>query len=176
MAEPPPPNYCYITADVLLPGTRWLDNHRGCFLVSVEPVSSVHTLDKYLDRFVWYRTEGYKILQIFCRFLGLNACLEEGQMPLLYGETSIESELKKSIAELNHAQMGPLVRFLPLILDKLLTLMVRPPVVNRLPLNLGQTLLEAIAALVHSITVHASGHRDAHSRHSLLASYIQVRV
>jgi len=50
MTEPPPPNYCYITADVLLPGTKWLDNHRGVFLVSVDPVSSVHTLDKYLDR------------------------------------------------------------------------------------------------------------------------------
>lgn len=70
--------------------------------------------------------------------------------------------------------MGPLVRFLPLVLDKLLTLLVRPPVVDRAPLNLGQTLLESVAALVQSVTTHAPGARDAHSRHSLLASYIQV--
>lgn len=158
MMEPPPSNYCYITPDVLLPGTRWYDNHRGVFLVNIEATSSVHPQDKYLDR-----------------FLSLCASLEEGTLPPLYGETNIELELKKSIAELNNAKMEPLVRFLPLVFDKLLTLLVRPPVVDRGTLNLGQALLESIANLVQNITMHAVGNKDQHNRHSLLATYIQYQ-
>lgn len=50
MLDPPPPNYSYIAPDVLLPGTRWVDAHRGVFNVILEPVSSVHPQDKYIDR------------------------------------------------------------------------------------------------------------------------------
>lgn len=42
MMEKPPSNYPYITADIHLPGTKWVDNHKGLFTVSVEAVSSVH--------------------------------------------------------------------------------------------------------------------------------------
>jgi hypothetical protein len=43
MIEHPPPNYSYIPPDVLLPGTKWVDNHKGIFSVNLEAVSSVHT-------------------------------------------------------------------------------------------------------------------------------------
>lgn len=43
MMEPPPDNYSYITPDVLLPGTKWVDNHKGIFTVHLEAVTSVHT-------------------------------------------------------------------------------------------------------------------------------------
>jgi len=43
MIERPPPNYSYIHPDVLLPGTKWVDNHKGIFCVNLEAVSSVHT-------------------------------------------------------------------------------------------------------------------------------------
>jgi hypothetical protein len=43
MIEHPPPNYSYIPPDVLLPGTKWVDNHKGIFCVNLEAVSSVHT-------------------------------------------------------------------------------------------------------------------------------------
>lgn len=158
MMEPPPSNYCYIPPDVLLPGTRWLDNHRGVFSVNVEAASSVHPQDKYLDR-----------------FLNLCASLEEGNLPPLYGETNMETELKKSIADLGNAKMEPLVRFLPLIFDKLLTLLVRPPMIDRAALNLGQALLESVANLVRSVTLHAVGTKDCHDRHSLLVNYIQYQ-
>lgn len=51
MLDPPPANYSYIAPDVLLPGTRWVDAHRGVFTVILEPVSSVHPQDKYIDRY-----------------------------------------------------------------------------------------------------------------------------
>lgn len=43
MMEHPPPNYSYITPDVLLPGIKWVDNHKGIFTVHIEAISSVHT-------------------------------------------------------------------------------------------------------------------------------------
>ncbi|KAG0718405.1 Dedicator of cytokinesis protein 7 [Chionoecetes opilio] len=42
MMERPPSNYPYITADIQLPGTKWVDNHKGLFTVNVEAISSVH--------------------------------------------------------------------------------------------------------------------------------------
>lgn len=44
MLEPPPPNYSYIFPDVLLPGTKWIDNHRPIFTISLDPYSSVHPM------------------------------------------------------------------------------------------------------------------------------------
>ncbi|PSN35267.1 Dedicator of cytokinesis protein 7 [Blattella germanica] len=43
MIEHPPPNYSYIPPDVLLPGTKWVDNHKGIFVVNLDAISSVHT-------------------------------------------------------------------------------------------------------------------------------------
>lgn len=44
-------------------------------------------------------------------------------------ENSLEAELKTSIAALTSAQLEPVVRFLHLLLDKLVLLVVRPPVI-----------------------------------------------
>jgi len=44
-------------------------------------------------------------------------------------ENNLEAELKSSIAALNSSQLEPVVRFLHLLLDKLVLLMVRPPVI-----------------------------------------------
>lgn len=45
--EYPPSNYSYISPDVLLPGIKWVDNHKSIFTVSVESVSSIHTEVRY---------------------------------------------------------------------------------------------------------------------------------
>lgn len=47
MMERPPSNYPYITADIQLPGTKWVDNHKGLFTVSVDAVSTVHSQVNY---------------------------------------------------------------------------------------------------------------------------------
>jgi hypothetical protein len=55
---------------------------------------------------------------------------DEKKIPPSIGEQNFESELKRSISELSSAKPGPLIRFLPLILDKLFELMVQPPIVS----------------------------------------------
>jgi len=63
------------------------------------------------------------------RFMSLVHAAEDYKIPARIGEANFESELKRSIGDLTHARSGPLIRFLPLILDKLLLLMVRPPII-----------------------------------------------
>jgi len=63
------------------------------------------------------------------RFLHLVVAAEEYKIPPRIGETNFEAELKRSITNLTQAHTGPLIRFLTLILDKLLLLLVRPPVI-----------------------------------------------
>jgi len=63
------------------------------------------------------------------RFLGLVNAAEEHKIPARVGEVNFERELKVSLSELIYVDERPLIRFLPLLLDKLLHLLVRPPVV-----------------------------------------------
>ncbi len=55
---------------------------------------------------------------------------EEHKIPPRIGEVNFEAELKKSVTNVEKARGGALVRFLPLILDKLMSLMVRPPIIS----------------------------------------------
>ncbi len=54
---------------------------------------------------------------------------EENKIDPRIGEANFESELKRSIDDLVQSSPGPVIRFLPLVLDKLFQLMVRPPVI-----------------------------------------------
>ncbi|CAG2054091.1 unnamed protein product, partial [Timema podura] len=158
MIERPPPNYSFIPPDVLLPGTKWVDNHKGIFLVTLGAVSSVHTQDKYLDK-----------------FLNICAILQDGNIPARIGEANMENELKTSILELTHAKSEPLVKFLPLIMNKLVLLMVKPPTILGQAMNIGQTSFEAITMIVRNVTALQEGHHDQHGRHSLLTTYLSYQ-
>ena len=154
MLDPPPANYSYIAPDVLLPGTRWVDAHRGVFTLILEPVSSVHPQDKYIDR-----------------FLSLCDSLETGQVPPRIGEAGMESELKSALLELARASNSALVRSMPQVLDQLISILVRPPTLPSQPLNIAATVFEAIGLLVRNITNLPDGQIDACGRQVLLATY-----
>ncbi|VVD03337.1 unnamed protein product [Leptidea sinapis] len=65
MQEEPPPNYSYISPDVLLPGTRWIDNHKPIFT------------DSYIERFA-----------MACE------AVQEGNIPARIGLVNMEAELR----------------------------------------------------------------------------------
>lgn len=72
--------------------------------------------------------------QYLDKFFALVHALDEHMFPVRIGdmrimENNLEAELKSSIAALNSSQLEPVVRFLHLLLDKLVLLMVRPPVI-----------------------------------------------
>uniref|UniRef100_A0A3P9HBQ3 Dedicator of cytokinesis 7 n=1 Tax=Oryzias latipes TaxID=8090 RepID=A0A3P9HBQ3_ORYLA len=158
--EKPPQSYSVLSPDVPLPGMKWVDNHRGVFNVEVVAVSTIHTQDQYLDK-----------------FFALVHALDEHMFPVRIGdmrimENSLEAELKSSIAALNSSQLEPVVRFLHLLLDKLVLLVVRPPVIAGQIVNLGQASFEVMASIVNRLHKCLDTSQDMHGRNSLLSSYI----
>ncbi|XP_036426094.1 dedicator of cytokinesis protein 7 isoform X11 [Colossoma macropomum] len=158
--EKPPQSYSVLSPDVPLPGMKWVDNHRGVFNVEVVAVSAIHTQDQYLDK-----------------FFALVHALDEHMFPVRIGdmrimENNLEAELKASIAALSSSQLEPVVRFLHLLLDKLVLLVVRPPVIAGQIVNLGQASFEAMASIVNRLHKYLDTSQDMHGRNSLLSSYI----
>uniref|UniRef100_A0A7M4EUY4 Dedicator of cytokinesis 7 n=1 Tax=Crocodylus porosus TaxID=8502 RepID=A0A7M4EUY4_CROPO len=158
--EKPPQAYSVLSPEVPLPGMKWVDNHKGVFNVEVVAVSSIHTQDPYLDK-----------------FFALVHALDEHMFPVRIGdmrimENNLENELKSSISALNSSQLEPVVRFLHLLLDKLILLVVRPPVIAGQIVNLGQASFEAMASIINRLHKNLDGNQDQHGRNSLLASYI----
>ncbi|XP_048457854.1 dedicator of cytokinesis protein 7 isoform X8 [Rhincodon typus] len=158
--EKPPQSYSVLSPEVPLPGMKWVDNHKGVFNVEVIAVSSVHTQDPYLDK-----------------FFALVHALEEHAFPVRIGdlrilENDLENELKNSISALSSAQLEPVVRFLHQLLDKLVLLIVRPPVIAGQIVNMGQPSFEAMTSIVNRLHKNLEANQDQHGRNNLLASYI----
>uniref|UniRef100_A0A8C7Z5X1 Dedicator of cytokinesis 6 n=1 Tax=Oryzias sinensis TaxID=183150 RepID=A0A8C7Z5X1_9TELE len=158
--EKPPPSYSVLTPDVQLPGMKWVDNHKGVFNVEVIAASSVHTQDPHLDK-----------------FFTLVYVLEEYSFPfrlkdVIITEANMEGELKASMAALKGALLDTCIRFLHQLLNKLIQLIVYPPVIAGQIVNLGRPAFEAMALLVNQIHKNLEGNQDLHGRNNLLASYI----
>ncbi|XP_041359192.1 dedicator of cytokinesis protein 7-like isoform X2 [Gigantopelta aegis] len=154
--ERPPPRYSMLHPDVKLPNMKWVDNQKGVFNVVVKAVSSVHPQDEHIDR-----------------FLHLCQAAQEQKLPPRMTEISFETELKRSIMDITRAKGENLVQFLSLILDKLILLLVRPPVIAGNMLNVGQNTFEAIAQVVQQVHELLEEKNDQNGRNTLLASYIQ---
>uniref|UniRef100_A0A8C0Y4I3 Dedicator of cytokinesis 7 n=2 Tax=Cyprinus carpio TaxID=7962 RepID=A0A8C0Y4I3_CYPCA len=153
--EKPPQSYSVLSPDVI---------HScicvGVFNVEVVAASTIHTQDQFLDK-----------------FFALVHALDEHMFPVRIGdmrimENNLEAELKSSIAALNSSQLEPVVRFLHLLLDKLVLLMVRPPVIAGQIVNLGQASFEVMASIVNRLHKYLDTSQDMHGRNSLLSSYI----
>ncbi|XP_056426443.1 dedicator of cytokinesis protein 6 isoform X6 [Hyla sarda] len=158
--EKPPPSYSVLTPDVQLPGMKWVDNHKPVFTVDLVAASSVHTQDPYLDKF-------FTLVQV----------LEEQSFPfrlkdVIITESNLESELKSSMGNLRLAALGPAVCFCHQLLDKLILLIVRPPIIAGQIVNLGRAAFEVVALLVSQIHRTLEGSQDQHGRNGLLASYL----
>ncbi|XP_066298679.1 dedicator of cytokinesis protein 7-like isoform X4 [Branchiostoma lanceolatum] len=167
--EKPPQSYSMLSPDsfskpnigVQLPGMKWVDGHKGLFTVTLHASSSVHTQDPFLDKF----------LSLCHAVEDTNRVLPTRIGEVRIQESNLEQELKNSVQALSQAQPEPLVTFLYLILDKLISLIVRPPIIAGQIVNVGQSSFEAMAQIVARLHTMLDS-QDAHGRNSLLASYI----
>lgn len=146
MVEEPPENYSFIPPDVQLPGTKWLDNHRPVFSVSVEAHSTVHTLNPYLDKFI-----------VLCEYLASR------KVPPRIGEGNMEREMRKALREIHLSDCEPLIKHLPVIMDKLLELMVTTYKVGGETLTMESTVFMTLCQISKKLSV---------SVYSLLAEWI----
>ena len=62
-------------------------------------------------------------------FVQMANCAEEHKIPARIGEYNFEQELRQAIASLALVEPPALVAFLPLVIDQLLRLICRPPVI-----------------------------------------------
>ena len=110
------------------------------------------------------------------QFLYLSGCAETGRLPRHIEENRFEQEMRKSVENLANANPERLVHFLPLIFDKLLLLLVRPPSVGGHTLKLNASLFEILGRLVRKLRELKESQTDKHGRCALITSYIQYRV
>ncbi|XP_071486500.1 dedicator of cytokinesis protein 7-like [Diadema antillarum] len=161
--ERPPPNYFMLSPDkkapaneqVQLPGMKWVDGHRQLFNVTLKAASSVHPQDPCVDR-----------------FLNLCHAVEQGSIPRSIGDQNMEMELVNSTSNLCHATAEPLVKFLHIVMDKIILMMVKAPIINGCILNMGQVCFETMADIVDRLHVLLDNRLDNHGRNSLLASFV----
>ncbi|KAL1463566.1 hypothetical protein WDU94_015306 [Cyamophila willieti] len=153
--EAPPPNYSYITPDVNLPGIKWVDNHKSIFNVVLSAVSSIHPQDTHIHEFL-----------TFCDKLETGVVVTS-RMP----EINFETELKQKILNLVNSKLEPLIKFLTIILNKLIFLMTQPLCVNGQTLCISQTVFEVMGLIVKS-AFSDEEESDACGRHPLLTSYV----
>uniref|UniRef100_G3T4C0 Dedicator of cytokinesis 6 n=1 Tax=Loxodonta africana TaxID=9785 RepID=G3T4C0_LOXAF len=156
----PPPSYSVLTPDVALPGMRWVDGHKGVFTVELTAVSSVHPQDPHLDKF-------FTLVHV----------LEEGAFPFrlkdaVLSEGTVEQELRASLAALRFTSPEPLVAFSHHVLDKLVHLVVRPPIIGGQIVNLGRGAFEAMAHVVSLVHRSLEAAQDARGHCPLLAAYV----
>ncbi|KAG4065416.1 hypothetical protein HA402_002814 [Bradysia odoriphaga] len=159
MVEQPPENYSFIPPDVQLPGTKWLDNHRQVFTVTVEANTSVHTLDPNLDRFI-------------------NLCeyLESKKIPPRIGDANMEKEMKKALLDIHNSELEPLVKNLSVILDKLIELLITAYKIGGQLLSLGPTVFESMCLVSQKLScLQDDVNMDQNGRQSLLCTYIQFQ-
>ncbi|KAG8523258.1 Dedicator of cytokinesis protein 6 [Galemys pyrenaicus] len=158
--DQPPPSYSVLTPDVALPGMRWVDGHKGVFSVELTAVSSVHPQDPHLDKF-------FTLVHV----------LEEGTFPFrlkdtVLSEGTMEQELRASLAALRLASPEPLVAFSHHVLDKLIHLVVRPPIICGQIVNLGRGVFEAMAHVVSLVHRSLEAAQDTCGHCPLLAAYV----
>lgn len=132
VVEKPPENCSYIPPNVQLPGIKWLDNHRPVFTVTIDAVTSLHTLNPSLNRFI-------------------NLCeyLESRTIPPRIEELNIEREMEKALLEIQQSELEPLVKNLFVILDKLVELLVTMYKMFSQCLRLGPIAFEALCLVTN---------------------------
>ncbi|XP_037960753.1 dedicator of cytokinesis protein 7 [Teleopsis dalmanni] len=159
MVETPPENYSFIPPNVHLPGTKWLDNHRPVFTISVDAVTSVHTLDVNLDRFF-----------LTCEYL------DTRKIPPRIGEGNMENEMKKCLLDIANAEREPLVKNLHLVLDKLIELLVTTYKIGGQTLSLGLTVFEVLCMVSSNLLILSDDLvADQYGRQNLFSTYVQFQ-
>lgn len=148
-----PSNYAMLSPESNMPGMKWVDGRKLVFSVAIRCISTVHTLDRHLQNFFTVCSSIDK---------GSSGRMEE-----------TEQRLRKSmLAVANDAKMEAVVRFLHVILNKFIQILVRPPIVNGHVINLGTTCFEALAQLTVRFHQSLEFDVDEHGRSNLLNSYI----
>lgn len=93
------------------------------------------------------------ILSLLIRFITLCEHLETRKVPPRIGEGNMEKEIKKSLNEIHLSDIEPLIKNLPMILDKLLELLVTTYRVGGETLILDSTVFMTLSQISQKFSV-----------------------
>lgn len=147
--DTPPFHYSAVPAEGNnLPALKWMDGHKPLFRVTIAMESSVHPQDRCI----------------------MNFLRKFNEVQVAYDDGDVKG-LVDAMQRLTSANSKALVKFLHIILDNLLNLVVWPAVTADGKV-VSQKAFMAVANTVHA--VHALGLSvDKHGRSIILASFIQ---
>uniref|UniRef100_H2Y8Y1 DOCKER domain-containing protein n=1 Tax=Ciona savignyi TaxID=51511 RepID=H2Y8Y1_CIOSA len=162
----PPPHYSMTTPEGVIPGVKWVDGHKPVFGITLQSVSTVHILDQHLGQFFH-----------LCDIIdspNVRVFPSPHNLKLMDGSriNDLEQELQRYVISMaSETQLSSLVKYLYVVLDKLISMLVRPPVVGGQTVNMGQTCFEAISRILFRIHQSKEFRVDTHQRNIILATY-----
>uniref|UniRef100_A0AC35U1K6 C2 DOCK-type domain-containing protein n=1 Tax=Rhabditophanes sp. KR3021 TaxID=114890 RepID=A0AC35U1K6_9BILA len=147
--EPLPKGYCYLSPDVNLPNIKWLEAHKPLFQVSMSAITTIHTEDKYLDAF----------LRVYHSL-----------------DTTDTNDILNAVKNVTKSQPQPMVSFMYIIFDKLLSLITYSKISHKLSeCRLAETCFTTLSQLIKICTVLLDvSTLDGHGRSSFLIKYIHL--
>uniref|UniRef100_H2Y8Y5 DOCKER domain-containing protein n=1 Tax=Ciona savignyi TaxID=51511 RepID=H2Y8Y5_CIOSA len=149
----PPPHYSMTTPEGVIPGVKWVDGHKPVFGITLQSVSTVHILDQHLGQFFH-----------LCDIID-SPNVSPHNLKLMDGSriNDLEQELQRYVISMaSETQLSSLVKYLYVVLDKLISMLVRPPVVGGQTVNMGQTCFEAISRILFRIHQSKEFRVDTH--------------
>lgn len=112
LAEMPTPGYSFLNpSHDCLPNVKWIDNHKPLFTVHLESYSSIYAQDKHIDQF-------FRITSSFDTQAHISSYMHS---------SNLYEEFCRAISNLSNADLDSLVKFVHIILNRLILLLVRPP-------------------------------------------------
>lgn len=79
--------------------------------------------------------------------------MDSKKIPPRIGESNIEREMKKALLEIEQSELEPLVKNLPVILDKIIELLITMYKIGGQVLGLGGTVFETLCLVSNKLAV-----------------------
>ncbi|RDD36831.1 Dedicator of cytokinesis protein 6 [Trichoplax sp. H2] len=153
--DKPNDKHCCRSPTELMSGRRYLDGGKPLFNFTTKIISSVHIQDIFMRRF-------------FDACYAAENIIEDA--PVFKG-TNFENGLRRCVHGLTRADQEHLVKFLHLTLNKVLKIMVRPPIQDRRLVNIGPAAFDTVASIIHQVHQLLPNDCDFLGRNKLLLSY-----
>lgn len=161
-SHPPPTGYGRINPDSNLPGVKWLENRKSLFKVSILIDSNVHIEDRNVHYFLKCVLAAEKVQHgdTFSNVAGRRMPIEQ-----------LQEDLMCSIRALaQSATMPSIVKHLHTILNRLVWLIVSPPLNERIVI--AQAAFNTLVSIVNRIHGDSGLRKDIQGRNRYLEQYI----
>ncbi|XP_060701989.1 dedicator of cytokinesis protein 7-like isoform X1 [Hemiscyllium ocellatum] len=145
--KPPSP---YSVSSSSLPGLKKLDNRKAVFKVELRPVSTVHTQERTLERF-------------------FSLCEAVGEH---YSLTHQTEAVNQAVSMLRQVCLEELVKFLNVVLDKLLPLLHLSSRMGAEGALVSKEIFDVLVAIVDRLQNSEEVKKDSLGRSHYLASYV----